>query len=821
MIMRASARTPSLWRRAALLAAALLCAVSTGRAGEPSPALTEIRAFPSSVDLRTRRDRQSIVVQALFDDGTTRDVTGEAAFTVANPALIELRQATARPAADGGTTLKLAWGGKELTLPVTVTNAAVERPTSFKLDVMPVFMKGGCNSGACHGAARGKDGFRLSLFGFDPDNDHRRLTTELIGRRINLAVPEESLLLEKALGKVPHGGGQRFGPETEMYDILLRWLKAGAPADGSDVARCTALEIQPSQMVMESNTTQRVTVRATYSDGTHADVTSMGLYLSNNDPVAKISPEGIVSSAQRGEAFVMARYATFTVGSQVIVIPRGLKYTWPPTPENNYIDQLVDAKLKKLRLTPSGICADGTFLRRAYLDITGTVPTPGEVEAFAADPAKDKRDHLIDQLLGRKEFIDLWVMKWAELLQIRSSANRVSYKAALLYYNWLADNLAANRPINEVVMELLTASGGTFKNPPANYYQNETDTIKTAENVAQVFMGIRIQCAQCHNHPFDRWTMNDYYSFAAFFSRIGRKGGEDPRETIVFAADGGEVNHPVDKRVMPPKFLGGAQPDCKDEDRRAVLARWLVAPENPFFARNLVNIIWSHFMGRGIIEPVDDARASNPASNPELLAALAGHFTDQHFDFKQLVREICRSRAYHSASEPNDDNAGDTRDFSHAPVRRLRAEVLNDVVSQVTETRDKFQGLPRGAHAVQIADGAVSTYFLTTFGRASRETCAASEVKTDPTLSQALQLLNGEVTHQKIQEGGLVARWLKEGKTPAQIIENLYLRCFGRKPDAAETAKLSDSLKDEPQKEPALNDVFWALLNSKEFLFNH
>jgi len=705
-------------------------------------------------------------------------------------------------------------------VPVLVTNAGGEHPVSFKIDVMPVFMKGGCNSGGCHGAARGKDGFRLSLFGYDPDSDHQRLTTELVGRRINLASPRQSLLLEKATGTVQHTGGTRFKEDTEMYGTVLRWLKAGVPMDDTNVVRCVDLQIEPRQMVLESGATHQVTVRATYSDGSHRDVTSMALYLSNNDPSAKISEAGLVNADQRGEAYAMARYATFTVGSQVIVIPKGLHYTWPAVPENNAIDALVNAKLKKLRLLPSDLSGDEVFLRRVYIDITGTLPTPQELEAFLADASPQKRDRVIDDLLGRKEFIELWVMKFAELLQIRSAPNKLSYKAALLYYNWLQDRLAANRPINEIVRELLTASGGTFKNPPSNYYQNETETLKTAENVAQVFMGARIQCAQCHNHPFDRWTMNDYYGFAAFFSRIGRKAGEDPRETIIFASGGGEVNHPVDKRAMRPKFLGGAEPDCGDRDRRAVLADWLAAPENPFFSRNLVNMIWAHFMGKGIVEPVDDVRASNPPSNPELLDALAKQFTEQSFDFKKLVREICRSRTYQLSTRPNETNAGDTRDFSHASIRRLRAEVLNDCLSQVTETKDKFQGLPRGARAVQIADGTTSTYFLTTFGRASRETCAQSEVKIDPTLSQALHLLNGEAAQKKTIEGGVVARLLKEGQTPEQVVENLYLRCFSRKPSAQELTALGEFLKDEKNRDQALNDVFWSLLNSKEFLFN-
>ena len=783
--------------------------------------LSELRVFPAAVQLNGLRDRQSLVVSALYADGTTRDATGASTYTFVNNKIARFEHSQVLPGADGVTQLVITYGDKILTIPVAVTNSALDRPISFKLDVMPVFMKAGCNSGGCHGAARGKDGFRLSLFGFDPENDYQRLTTELIGRRINLASPPESLLLQKSTGKVQHSGGERFKEDSEMYATLLRWLKSGVPMDGPGVARCTNLDIQPRQLVLESGSNHKVTVRADYSDGTHADVTSMALFLSNNDPSAKISQEGLVTADQRGEAFVMARYATFTVGSQVIVIPKALQYTWPAVPENNYIDTLVNAKLKKMRLLPSAMCDDAAFLRRATLDITGTIPAAAVVEKFMADQTAGKRDRLIDELLGRKEFVELWVMKWAELLQIRSAPNKMSYKAALLYYNWLQDKLANDQPMNKIVQDLLTASGGTFKTPPCNYYQNETETLKTAENVAQVFMGIRVQCAQCHNHPFDRWTMNDYYGFAAFFSQIGRKTGEDPRETIVYASYGGEVNHPVDKRVMKPKFLGGAEPDTNGQDRRVLLAQWLTSPENPFFARNLVNIIWAHFMGRGIVEPVDDARASNPASNPELLAALAKQFTEQNFDLKKLVKEICRSRTYQLATETNETNSGDTRDFSHAPIRRLRAEVLQDCISEVTETKDKFRGLPLGSHAVEIADGATSSYFLTTFGRASRETCAESEVKTDPTLSQALNLLNGEVVQQKIQDGGLIKRLLNEGKKPAQVLEELYLRCLGRKPTPEESAKLAAFFKDEKNIELPLKDVFWALLNSKEFMFNH
>jgi hypothetical protein len=787
----------------------------------PAPALANVEVFPGDINLNTSRGRQPFVVKATFADGLTRDVTAEAKATFANPALVKLEKNVITPVADGATSMNVEYGGRAIAVPVTVKAAKEERPISFKLDVMPVFMKAGCNAGSCHGAARGKDGFRLSLFGFDPDGDHHRLTREINGRRINLALPAESLLLEKATGKVPHTGGTRFKDDSDLHRTLMRWLDAGAPQDPPTVATPVAVDLYPKNAVLDGKgATQQMVVRAKYSDGTERDVTPLALFLSNNDTSATISPEGLVTGQERGEAFVMARFATFTVGAQVIVLPKGLQFTFPQVPEANYIDTLVNNKLKKLRIAPSDLCSDEVFVRRAYLDVVGMLPTVEEYTRFMTMQAANKRELLIDELLGRKEFVELWVMKWAELLQIRSS-NQVSYKAMLLYYNWLQEKIAQNVPMDQMVQDLLAAKGGTFKNPATNYYQNETDTLKVAENVAQVFMGMRVQCAQCHNHPFDRWTMNDYYGFAAFFSQIGRKGTDDPREVVVFNSGGGEVAHPVGGRVMKPKFLGGIEPDCTGKDRREVLAKWLASPENPYFATNLANIVWAHFFGMGIINEVDDVRVSNPASNPELLQELGKRFTEYKYDFKKLVRDICTSRTYQLSTQPNASNVGDTRNFTRAAIRRIRAETLLDCISQVTETKNKFPGLPVGARAVQIADGGVSTYFLTTFGRATRETACSCEVKLQPTLSQSLHLLNGDTTTQKIAAGNVVGKWLDAKKPPQELIDDLYVRCLARKPAPEERAKLEAALGAEPDKKKALEDMFWALLNTREFMFNH
>jgi hypothetical protein len=783
----------------------------------------KIAVYPPEIRLETKGDTQSFLVQATMADGLTRDVTAEATAALANPALAKLEKNILTPIADGDTELSVNFAGQTVKVPIKVAQAATERPISFKNDVMPVFMRSGCNQGGCHGAARGKDGFRLSLFGFDPEGDHFRLTRELNGRRINLAEPKASLLLEKADGGVPHTGGKKISPGDQYHTAILRWLEADAPLDPPAVATPVGLEVFPPNAVLDGKgAAQRLVVRAKYSDGTDRDVTSLTLFMTNNETSAKIAPDGdgVVTAGERGEAFIMARFHTYTVGVPMIVLPKGQAFTWPNVPENNYIDKLVHDKLKKLRIEPSGLCDDPTFARRVFLDITGLLPTPEELARFLISSLPNKRELLVEELLERKEFTEMWVLKWAELLQMRSD-NNVSRKAMLQYFGWLQEKIGRNTPTNEWVRELLSANGGTFKNPATNYYQIERDIVKVTENAAQVFMGMRIQCAQCHNHPFDRWTMDDYYGFASFFTQIGRKATEDARELIVFNSGGGEINHPVRGKPMKPKFLGGAEPDVNGKDRRQVLADWLASPENPYFAKNLANIVWAHFFGQGIINEVDDVRISNPASNQELLDELAKKFTEYKYDFKKLVKDICTSRTYQLASQPTKTNESDMRNFARGPIRRIRAETMLDIITQVTDTKNKFPGLPLGARAVQIGDGTISTYFLTTFGRPVRETVCSCEVRLEPTLSQSLHLMNGETVAGKIAGGNLVGRMLQEKKPANFIIETIYLRALSRSPKPEEMAKLVAAVEANPNKQQALEDVFWAVVNSREFMFNH
>jgi hypothetical protein len=784
--------------------------------------------FPQAVNLTDLRDRQSLVVRVTEPNGVHRNVTAEAKFSLSDMTKAKVEHGAVYPLADGETKLKVEWQGRTAEVPVKVAQAQTDLPISFRRDVMPVFMKAGCNSGGCHGASRGKDGFMLSLFGYDPEGDYFRTTRQQVGRRINLALPEESMLITKNIGAAPHTGGKLFTKDSEIAKILLRWLEAGAPndppgPDGKPTApECTSIELLPKSLLLEGpGQNFKITVRAHYSDGTDRDVTSMALFLSSNDATAKLKDDGTIVTGQRGEAFVMARFATHTVGSQVIVIPKGLQYEFPNVVQKNWIDGLVDNKLRALRMSPSELCDDETFLRRAHIDITGQLPTSEDVKKFVADTDAAKRDKKIDELLNRKEFVDLWALKWSELLQVRTDPNNNGgYKSVLGYYTWIREQLGRNVPINQIAAQLISATGSNFENPAANYYQLEQDPLKLAEDTAQAFFGTRLQCAQCHNHPFDRWTMADYRGFVAFFTQVGRKTGEDPRERIIFNSGNGEARHPVTNEVIPPKFLGGEAPDTKGKDRRQVLADWIASPENPYFPGHIANLIWAQYMGRGIVEPVDDARISNPPSNPELLEALAKKIVEYNYDLKKIVRDVCTSRTYQLTTRPNDTNALDDRNFAKATIRRMRAEVMLDCITQVTETKDKFRGLPAGARSVEIADGRTTNYFLTTFGRATRETiCAREEV--GPTLSQALHLLNGSTIEQKITEGQVVPKLMKLNLSPREIASELFLRTFNRAPTETELVKLEPHWGVTEEQPKVYHDIFWSLLNAKEFMFNH
>lgn len=801
-----------------LALATVLTEACTMAADEPAARLVP---YPERVVLNTARESQDIVIQLQLPDGSSQDVSARAKLDLSDSKVARLTDGILEPLSDGKAELKVTFEKLTCSIPLEVAQPTAPAPLRFRNDILPILTRAGCNTGKCHGSASGKDGFRLSLFGYDPAGDHYRLTRELSGRRINLADPEHCLLINKATGEVPHTGGQRIDRESGHYQTLITWLNAGAVADPADTPHPVGIAVYPPRAVFsQSEAAQKLLVMATYSDGSDRDVTDLAVFFSNNEGAAKVSDDGVVTSTGSGAAFIMARFDQFTQGTSVIVRPSSA-YEFPEIPANNYIDELVYAHWRDMHLLPSDLCSDEVFLRRVYNDLLGLLPTTTERRAFLADTATDKRARLVDTLLERDEFLDIWVMKWAEALQIRT-INGVSPKGLQVYDRWLRDRIRSGATIDQVVRDLIPATGGTFDNPATNYYQTETTPQLLAENVAQAFLGTRIQCAQCHNHPFDRWTMDDYYGFAAFFSQIGYKQAQDPRELTVFNAATGGLKHPLGGGTVTPKFLGDEAPAmAPGDDYRQALAGWLSSQKNTAFARNTANVVWAQFFGIGIVEPVDDIRISNPPSNPQLFAVLGDRLAGYKFDIKSLVRDICTSRTYQLTTQRNASNAWDERHFSHGRVRRMRAEILLDCVNQVTGAQERFPGLPAGGRAVQLADGRTQNYFLTTFGRSTRATACTCEVKTSPTLSQALHLLNGEATSGKIAEGQLIDILLKEKGAPEAVASELYERCLSRTPTDKEMSAIKTKLAQSNDIAGSLTDLFWALLNSNEFIFNH
>ncbi len=725
--------------------------------------------------------------------------------------------------------MRRGWCGLLLGIPLfAATVQGPPRAVSFRLDVMPVFFRAGCNSGGCHGAASGKDGFHLSLFGYDPAGDYYRLTQQMVGRRVDLAAPAQSLVLLKAIGAVPHTGGRRIRPDSEYYKTLLHWIQEGAQDDKATVPQVTGITLVPDKVVFEGKDKRRpLQVIAKYSDGSSRVVNQLALYLTNNKNTADIDEQGVVTRGKRGDTFVFARFAKYTVGAEIIALPDG-KFKWPKLAANNYIDNLVYAKLQKLRILPSGVASDEQFLRRAYLDVIGLVPTPGEYRKFMADRDPAKRAKLTDALLARDEFNDLWAAKWSEWLKIRSDNNSAfgtDRKAASSYYDWIREQMRKRTPLDQFVKAQVAGAGSNLQNPPVNLYtmlpQGQYDAKAVAQDVAQIFTGMRVQCAQCHNHPFDRWTQEDYYGFVSFFTGVKRKMASEAREFLVYNdVNAAPAKHLLDGHPVPATFLGGAQPDVKGKDPRTALAEWLTSKDNAWFRENMANRIWAQFFGRGIIDPVDDVRISNPPSNKELLQELGKRLVAYDFDMRKLVRDICTSRVYQLSVAANETNRDDDSQFSHQRLRRLRADVLLDSMAEITETPSDFNDMPRGLRAVQLYEGGNrSSYFLKTFGAAARDSVNASEERLEPTLAQALHMVNGNTIEQKLARSPVIAEMIKAGKKPGEIVDELFIRALGRKASDAEMKKMMDVAGRGDK--AAYDDVLWALVNSTEFEFNH
>lgn len=709
---------------------------------------------------------------------------------------------------------------------------------SFRRDVMPIFFRAGCNAGTCHGSARGKDGFMLSLFGYDPAGDYRRTVEEMPGRRVNAAIPTESLLWLKATGAVPHTGGKLFDKDSDLSETLLAWIEAGAPDDVGSVPEVTGITLPKQTAVFEGIGQQgSARVTASYSDGTTRDVTHLALFGSNNESVAKIDKTGRVTATGPGDTTVFARFSRFTVGAEVIVLPPAEGFVWPNPPANNFIDRLVFDRLEMLRIAPSELCDDETFLRRVTLDLAARPPTVEEYETFMADPASDKRTRKVDELIASDDFTDFFTAMWAELLRVKSGhylGAPNSHKAAGTFVKWLRDQVAADRPFDEVVAEMTTASGSTIVDGPTNLFtmldkNPRIDAKAFAADYSQVFLGVRIQCAECHNHPFDLWTMDDYYGFVSFFTGVTRKAGSDGRDRMIFFdAAAPPAAHAVDGRPVPAKLLTGVEPVAADGDPRQALAAWIRDPANTLFDRNVVNRLWARLLGRGIVEPVDDFRATNPPSNGPLLDALVARFVALGRRLRPIIRDICTSRVYQLSGQPTPSNAGDTQNFSHAQLRRLRADVLLDAIVAVTGVpRRPSSHWPNGTKAIVYHNrnqyDPVGDRVLETFGQASRNSVCACDTSTDPSLSQVMHLAVGDTVGPRVKtaaRGGVLKEIIHSHSTPESVIEAIFIRLLSRRPTAAEMEALLIVVAED--KPPAIyEDIFAGLIDSSEFLFNH
>ena len=706
--------------------------------------------------------------------------------------------------------------------------AQVPAQPTYLRDVAPIMNKAGCTGGPCHGSAKGKNGFKLSLRGYDPQYDYEALLYDLSGRRFNRAEPAKSLMLAKPTMQIAHGGGLRFDAKSPYYQTIQNWIAAGVPFGDQAKDAVTAIEVTPRDVFMaKPGETAQLKVTARFADGQVADVTRDATVESNTPDLAPVDAVTSVVKGERvGEATLLVRYQGKLAVVPVTVLNPKPGFAWKPLPQFNYIDTAVDAKLQKLKLQPSPIVDDAGFLRRASLDLTGQVATPEQIRAFLADPAptKIKRAKMIDKLISSNAYVDHWTVKWGDLLQ--SSRKYLGDKGVHGFREWIRESIAANKPFNKLTHELLTAKGSAYDEPAANYFRVTRDAKPTMEKTTQVFMGVRMVCAQCHDHPFERWTQTQYYQMSAFFSAVGLRVGYEVGEEILFDQRSDyEMKHPKDGRVVKPEFLiASAKPIAIPDDhrRREALADWLASKENPFFAKAITNRVFSYFFGKGIIEPVDDIRASNPPSNAALLDALTKDFVDHNFDLQHLMRTIVNSRAYQTAMAPNEWNATDQNNFSHAQPRRLTAEQLMDGVALASGARPIFPEVPQDTNASQFPDPHVGKEgFLDVFGRPLRESALESERRSDFSLPQALNLVNGKTISEAVADPkGRVAKLILAGKPDSAIVEELYLAALGRPPEKEESERGLKYLSAGPKATRA-QDLLWALLNSKGFLYIH
>jgi len=783
-----------------------------------------VALLPTEILLKGTEARQSLILERVQNGKFTAQITDNVEFVSSNPAIVAIEKGVAIAKGNGSAviTAKSKLGSAESKVLVSGMDQTFQ--WSFRNHVQPVLMRTGCSTGACHGAAAGKNGFRLSLRGYDDEGDYRAMTRHALGRRVIPSDPGRSLMLTKATAAIPHKGGQRFDTESLEYRVVSEWIAAGLKGPGSDDPRIERIEILPRNAVLKAGSTQQLIVRAHFSDGHVQDVTRWVRYTSAVATVAIVDDFGKVSVVGTGEGAITAWYLS-RIAIGTVSVPNE-----KPQPDDiftksarrNFIDELVLEKLKSLNIPPSPACSDGDFLRRAFVDTIGVLPSADETRAFLADTSAAKRDAMIETLLKRSEFVDYWSYKWSDLMLVNSE--KLNPQAMWSYYNWIRRNVAANTPWDLMVRNLVTAKGSTLENGAGNFFVLHEDPKILAETTSVAFMGLSINCAQCHNHPMEKWTNDQYYAMANLFSRVRTKNAPGDGNRVVFSATEGDLVQPLTGKPQPPQPLDGKLfPIDSPEDRREHLAEWLVSRTNPYFTRAITNRVWANFFGTGLVEAVDDLRVTNPASNEKLLSAAATFLADNKFNLQSLMRTILQSAAYQRSREALPENKVDTRFYSRFYPRRIMAEVLLDAISQVAGAPTAFQNYPKGWRAMQLPDSNVNSYFLKSFGRPNRLITCECERTGEPNMAQVLHISNGDTLNKKLEETGNKIGQILKDKTPHEkVIEDLYLSGFSRFPTGDEQAKLSKMLSEGgSDTRQLLEDLFWSVLSSKEFLFNH
>ncbi len=801
-----------------------------------------LRLLPEKLELRGPAHPGRLLVQEASGGELAGQMTADVTWRSSDSAVADVAAGVVTPRGNGRAVITAEHAGRTATADVVVTEFDAPRGWTFTNDVQPVLAKAGCNMGACHGALAGKGGFRLSLRGYDPASDYFTITQQDRGRRIELADPGRSLVLAKPTGALPHKGGVRFEVESPEYAIISQWIAHGAAGPTESDPEVDHLEILPQQSRQTIGATQQMLVRAHFTNGEVRDVTPWVKWSSTNDSVARVDDHGRAVVMGAGEGAISAWYSQkIAIGNITAPYPAGDFVAGSETPPKNFIDELVDRQLVRLNLPASPLCSDSTFIRRAFLDTIGTLPTMEETEAFLADPSSDKREKLADALLARREYVDYWTYKWSDVLTINGT--RLRPAAVKAYYNWLRERVEQNVPWDETVRQILTATGNSLENGATNFYALQQSPEDMTENACQAFLGLSIGCAKCHNHPLEKWSNDQYYGMASLFSRVKAKGwGGESRNgdgmRTLYVATSGELVQPRTGQPQPPTPLDSEPLPFDDvADRRLKLAEWMTSPENPYFARSITNRVWANYFGVGLVMPVDDMRVSNPASNEELLAAASKYVVDHQFDLKSLMRAILVSNAYQRSAEPLPGNFSEQRFYSRYYPKRLTAEVLLDAISQVAEqpssfTQIAFQGAdkektdfyPQGTRAIQLYDSAVESYFLQTFGRNQRRVTCECERSDEPTMVQVLHIANGDTVNSKLKESKNRIGVLLEARTAnGDLIDQAYLVALARRPTEAEKAPLLEALEEagDADRREAVEDLFWAILSSREFLFNH